>query len=171
MKHISYHSWNKTTRKASNVLTLSFDFTNAYLWFYRLSPLLVLNDSFDFTELSSPQRNDSEPSLLQRRALAVSITSLRQLVESKGTLQYIHTCTSDNPLKQCTKSIAFVAMSSSSNFPNSSLQVLYLQAGLCKFSEIWHLYQLYFVFLHGIMLCILLLKYCRKPINDCRKGL
>ena len=43
---------------------------------------------------------------------------------------------------------------------------LYLQAGLCKFSELWHLYQLYFVFLHGIMLCILLLKYCRKPIND-----
>ena len=47
-----------------------------------------------------------------------------------------------------------------------SLGSLYLQAGLCKFSEIWHLYQLYFVFLHGIMLCILLLKYCRKPIND-----
>ena len=47
-----------------------------------------------------------------------------------------------------------------------SLGSLYFRAGLCKFSEIWHLYQLYFVFLHGIMLCILLLKYCRKPIND-----
>jgi|GEM_PF-6137917 len=37
----------------------------------------------------SPQRNYSEPSLSQRRALAVSITSPRQLVEFKGAVQSV----------------------------------------------------------------------------------
>ena len=111
MKHISNRSWNKTTRKASNVLTFSFDCTNAYLWFYRLSPLLLLNHFFAFTEMSSPQRNYSEPSPSQRRALAVSITSLRQLVEYKGEVQLIPTYVSDNPLKRFTKSMPFVLIS------------------------------------------------------------
>ncbi len=74
------------------VLTLSFDCTDVF-------SLIVLAFSFDFTETPSPQRFYSEPSLSQRRALAVSITSLRQLVESKGTLQSVHKCDSDNPLK------------------------------------------------------------------------
>jgi len=43
--------------------------------------------SFDFTEKPSPQRNYSEPSLSQRRALAETITSPRQLVEFKGAVQ------------------------------------------------------------------------------------
>ena len=55
--------------------------------------------------MPSPQRWHGEPSPSQRRRLADSITSLRQLVESKGTLQSIQTCASDNPLKQFSKSI------------------------------------------------------------------
>ena len=39
--------------------------------------------------MPSPQRYYSEPSLSQRRRLAISITSLRQLVKSKGTPQWI----------------------------------------------------------------------------------
>ena len=60
-------------------------------------PLISLVFSFDFTEASSPQRLHGEPSLSQRRALAVAITSLRQLVESKGAVQSIHKCASDHP--------------------------------------------------------------------------
>ena len=41
--------------------------------------------------MPSPQRKHGEPSLSQRRRLAISITSLRQLVKSKGTPQYVHT--------------------------------------------------------------------------------
>ena len=52
----------------------------------RAFPSNELAFSFDSTELPSPQRNYSEPSLSQRRALAISITSPRQLVESKGTV-------------------------------------------------------------------------------------
>ena len=60
-------------------------------------PLIVLAFSFDFTKMASPQRNYSEPSLSQRRRLAETITSPRQLVESKGAIQSIHTSCFGNP--------------------------------------------------------------------------
>ena len=60
-------------------------------------PLIVLAFSFDFTKMASPQRNYSEPSLSQRRRLAETITSPRQLVKSKGAVQSIHTSDSGNP--------------------------------------------------------------------------
>ena len=60
-------------------------------------PLIVLAFSFDFTKMASPQRNYSEPSLSQCRRLAETITSPRQLVESKGAIQSIHTRSSGNP--------------------------------------------------------------------------
>ena len=69
------------------VLVLSFDWTRPFLrlnWSF-LSIELVL--SFDFTKMPSPQRFYSEPSLSQRRALVVSMTSLRQLVKSKESVQ------------------------------------------------------------------------------------
>ena len=54
--------------------------------------------------MPSPQRNYSEPSLSQRRRLAISITSLRQLVESKGTPQLIHTWVAIYPHNRCRQS-------------------------------------------------------------------
>ena len=81
------------------VLMLFFDCTNVFLRLYRCFPSIVLAFSFDFTETSSPQRFYSEPSLSQRRALVIKTASLRQLVESKGTIQSVHKCDSDNPLK------------------------------------------------------------------------
>ena len=68
--------------------------------------MIELNFSFDFTELPSPHHFASEPSLELRRALADSITSPRQLVESKGEVQLIPTYVSDNLLKWFIKSIA-----------------------------------------------------------------
>ena len=56
--------------------------------------------SFDSTETPSPQRLHGEPSLSNRRALAVSMTSPRQLVKSKGTLQSVHKFASNDPLKR-----------------------------------------------------------------------
>ena len=61
------------------------------------TPSIVLAFSFDFTKMASPQRNYSEPSLSQRRRLAETITSPRQLVESKGAVQSIHTSCFGNP--------------------------------------------------------------------------
>ena len=61
------------------------------------TPSIVLAFSFDFTKMASPQRNYSEPSLSQCRRLAETITSPRQLVESKGAVQSIHTRSSCNP--------------------------------------------------------------------------
>ena len=40
--------------------------------------------------MASPQQNYSEPSLSQRRGLVIEMPSPRQLVESKGEVQYIH---------------------------------------------------------------------------------
>jgi len=79
-------------------------FSFAGLGMMLLFPLLILNFSFGFTELASPQRNDSEPSPSQRRRLVIETPSLRQLVESKGAVQSIHKCTSENPQKQSTQS-------------------------------------------------------------------
>ena len=62
----------------------------APLRLFRLFPSIKLNFSFDFTETSSPQRKYGEPSPSQRRALVIETPSLRQLVESKGTVQSIH---------------------------------------------------------------------------------
>ncbi len=76
---------------------LSFAFTCALFRFYRYSPSILLNLSFAFTEISSSQRLHGERSLSQRRALAVSITSARQLVESKGAPQSIPKFASENP--------------------------------------------------------------------------
>jgi len=79
------------------LLELSFYFADALLGFYWYSPSIELNLSFDFTETSSPQRYHGEPSLSQRRALAETITSPRQLVKSKGAVQSIRTYDSDYP--------------------------------------------------------------------------
>ena len=49
-----------------------------------------MNRSFVFTEMASPQQNYSEPSLSQRRRFVIEMPSPRQLVESKGEVQYIH---------------------------------------------------------------------------------
>jgi len=57
-----------------------------------LFPSIKLNFSFDFTEMSSPQRCHGEPSPSQRRALVIATPSLRQLVEFKGAVQSIHKC-------------------------------------------------------------------------------
>ena len=81
------------------VLPFYFDCATVLLWFYRTFPSNELAFSFDFTELPSPQRNYSEPSLSQRRALAISITSPRQLVESKGAVLSIHTSPPLAPLR------------------------------------------------------------------------
>ena len=86
-------------------LIQTFGSTNSFLWLCQLSPLLILNFFFDFTESSSPQRKYGEPSPSQHRRLAKSMTNLRQLVESKGTLQSTHRRASDNPIKRYTKSI------------------------------------------------------------------
>ena len=90
------------------LLEISLVFAEIPLHFCRCSPLTILNFFFDFTKMSSPQRLHGEPSPSKRRRLAVSMTSLRQLVESKGKLQSIPTCASDNPLKcfsQSTKAL------------------------------------------------------------------
>ena len=113
----------------SIVLVFSFDCTCILLRLYWHSPLLVLNHFFDFTETSSPQQKYSEPSPSQRRAFAISITSLRQLVESKGRLQSIHTCTSDNPIKCYTICIVlslctYAFFSNSPFFSNPSISLL-----------------------------------------------
>ena len=71
---------------------------------FRLFPSIKLDFSFEFTELSSPQRKYGEPSPSQRRRLVIETPSLRQLVESKGALQSIHKWASENPQKRCTKS-------------------------------------------------------------------
>ena len=47
--------------------------------------------------MPSLQRCHGEPSPSQRRTLAETITSPRQLVEFKGTVQLILTCVPDNP--------------------------------------------------------------------------
>ena len=68
----------------------------------------ILNFSFDFTELPSPQLWYGEPSPSQRRRLAKSMTNLRQLVEFKGALQSVPKNASENPLKcfsQSTKAL------------------------------------------------------------------
>ena len=58
-----------------------------------------MNRSFVFTEMASPQQNYSEPSLSQRRRLVIEMPSPRQLVESKGEVQYIHKRPPKAPLK------------------------------------------------------------------------
>ena len=88
---------NKGVSRLEFLLELSLAFDDIPLCFCRCSPLIILNFSFDSTKMSSPQRLHGEPSLSQRRALAVSITSPRQLVESKGTVQSIPKCGSGNP--------------------------------------------------------------------------
>ena len=95
---------NKGVSRLEFLLELSLAFADVPLHFCRCSPLIILNFSFDSTKMSSPQRLHGEPSLSQRRALAISMTSPRQLVKSKGAVQYIHTCSSDNPQKCFSKS-------------------------------------------------------------------
>jgi len=51
--------------------------------------------------MASPQRFYGEPSPSQRRRLVIESPSLRQLVESKGTVQPIPSYASDNPRKRC----------------------------------------------------------------------
>ena len=80
-----------------------FDDTDALFCFCCLFPLLKLNFSFDFTETPSPQRLHGERSPSQRRALVIKTPSLRQLVESEGAVQSIHTCDAENPLKSVSK--------------------------------------------------------------------
>ena len=49
-----------------------------------------MNRSFVFTEMANPRCYYNEPSLSQRRGLVIEMPSPRQLVESKGEVQYIH---------------------------------------------------------------------------------
>ena len=81
-----------------------FVFTDVPLRFCKTFPLFSLAFSFDFTETPSPQRYHAEPSPSRRRRLAKSMPSLRQLVESKGTLQSIPKFDSDYPRKRFSKS-------------------------------------------------------------------
>ena len=82
------------------LLALFFDYIGSLLQSCKLSSPIELNFSFDFTEMPSPQRLHGEPSPSQRRRLAKSMTSLRQLVEFKGTLQSVHKCASNDPLRR-----------------------------------------------------------------------
>ena len=59
-----------------------FEYTDTLLRIDKHFPLIELSRSFEFTEKSSSQRLHGEPSPSQRRRLAKSMTSLRQLVES-----------------------------------------------------------------------------------------
>ena len=80
-------------------LNLSFDCAGSILCFCWTFSLIGLRRAKGSTEMSSPQRKYSEPSLSQRRALAISITSPRQLVESKGAVLSIHTSPPPAPLR------------------------------------------------------------------------
>ena len=86
------------------ILHLNFPFTELLLWFCRISPLILQNFSFDYTELPSPQHFHGEPSTSQRRGLGKSMTSPRQLVKSEGALRHIPIRVSENPLKRFSKS-------------------------------------------------------------------
>ena len=86
------------------ILHLNFPFTELLLWFCRISPLILQNFSFDYTELPSPQHFHGEPSTSQRRALGKSMSSPRQLVKSEGALRHIPIRVSENPLKRFSKS-------------------------------------------------------------------
>ena len=77
--------WNSS----STQLYFFFNSSEVFLWFNWRFSLVQLKVSFDFTKMPSPQRCYGEPSPSQRRALAVSMTSLRQLVEFKGALQLV----------------------------------------------------------------------------------
>ena len=83
----------------SILLNHSFDCAGSILCFCWTCSLIGLRRAKGSTEMSSPQRKYSEPSLSQRRALAISITSPRQLVESKGTVLSIHTSPPPAPLR------------------------------------------------------------------------
>ena len=80
-------------------LNLSFGCAGSILCFCWTFSLIGLRRAKGSTEMSSPQRKYSEPSLSQRRALAISITSPRQLVESKGAVLSIHTSPPPAPLR------------------------------------------------------------------------
>ena len=80
-------------------------FVESFPWLRWIFHLIQLHVSFDFTETPSPRRYHGEPSPSQRRALVIATPSLRQLVESKGTLQSIQKNASDDPRKRFSKSI------------------------------------------------------------------
>ncbi len=86
------------------ILHLNFPFTELLPWFCRISPLILLNFSFDYTRMPSPHRFASEGSTSQRRGLGKSMTSPRQLVKSEGALRHIPIRVSENPLKRFSKS-------------------------------------------------------------------
>ena len=70
----------------ANSPNYSCELTELFLRTHRISPVNSPNHSCGYTDLSSPQRFYNEPSPSQRRRLVKSMTSLRQLVESKGTV-------------------------------------------------------------------------------------
>ena len=49
-------AWGNNERKASKVLARSFNSTDFLLRISRCAPLKLLNVSFGFTEMASPQR-------------------------------------------------------------------------------------------------------------------
>ena len=108
-----------------HLLTFSSDCINVFLQLYKISPAVILKLSFDFTEMASPQRNYSEPSLSKRRAFAVAMTSLRQLVEFKGAVQIIPSCGSDNPLMRLASAEQTVQKIPKSKSPLSPLPQLH----------------------------------------------
>ena len=48
-----------------------------------------------FTEIARAQKNYGERSLSQRRGLVIASASARQLVKSKGALQFVHAIASE----------------------------------------------------------------------------
>ena len=120
---------------------LSFAFACALLRFWRYSPSILLNLSFAFTEISSSQRLHGEGSASRRRALAVAITSLRQLVESKGVLQSIHKYASVNPqirFRKSSKALLSIPKSDASkalSYPSVPMSLCpYVPLSPCPFS-------------------------------------
>ena len=88
----------------ANSLNLSCEITEPFLRTQRTFSANSTNFFCGWTEMPSAQRCHSERSLSQRRALAKSMTSLRQLVESKGKLQSIPKLASQKAKKSFTHS-------------------------------------------------------------------
>jgi hypothetical protein len=89
------------TRKVSTVLSFSFDCTEPSARRKPTFSSTLVNHSFDFTKMSSPQRFYNEPSLSQHRTLAETTTSPRATSWIIRAHQQIPKRAPLNPLKRC----------------------------------------------------------------------